>query len=67
MKTRNKIALGMAGGLLAGTALGLMVAPQSGKESREVVTSKATKLGQRMRNLRCHDEESDNHYAEIVG
>ena len=67
MKTRNKIALGLAGGLLAGTAVGLMVAPQTGKESRELVNSKASKLGQRMKNLRCRDEESVNHYAEVVG
>ena len=65
-------------GALAGTAVGLMLAPKSGKETREVVGSKAGELQQRagdyvdlLRAKFKKDEEaetvsvpSDNHWTD---
>ncbi|HEX7844701.1 MAG TPA: YtxH domain-containing protein [Chitinophagaceae bacterium] len=44
MTTTSKIALGIGGALAAGVIIGLLVAPEKGKESRKFVKDKTGKL-----------------------
>ncbi|PKB64804.1 MAG: hypothetical protein BZY80_01655 [SAR202 cluster bacterium Io17-Chloro-G2] len=44
MTTRNQIVTGIIAGALAGTALGLLVAPKTGKETRELVASRGSAI-----------------------
>lgn len=44
MKKNNRVLVGMAAAALAGVAIGILVAPFSGKESRNKLRSKATDL-----------------------
>jgi gas vesicle protein len=49
MKVGYKLALGLAGGMLAGAAAGVLLAPKSGKETRRTIASGASQLWRRMR------------------
>ena len=42
MTNRNQIVSGIIAGALVGTALGLLVAPKTGKETRELVAMKGS-------------------------
>ncbi len=44
MTTRNQIVTGIIAGALVGTALGLLVAPKTGKETRQIVAMKGVAL-----------------------
>ena len=44
MTTRNQIVTGIIAGALVGTALGLLVAPKTGKETRQIVAMRGTAL-----------------------
>ena len=56
MKRGNKLATGLMAGAVIGIAMGLLVAPKTGKESRQMVTNRAslwrTKAGKAFQNLR---------------
>ncbi len=67
MKTRNKVALGLVGGMLVGALGGMLFAPKSGKETRHVIVSRANRLSGRMKKRRNGSEESVGHYAGISG
>lgn len=45
MKNSGKIALGLLAGLAAGAVLGVLFAPQKGKETRVKLSKKAKDLG----------------------
>ena len=49
MTTRNRFIMGFAAGAAIGTAAALLVAPKSGKETRQVVAEGAGKLRQNTR------------------
>ena len=44
MTSRNHIVTGIIVGALVGTALGLLVAPQTGKETRQIVATKGSAI-----------------------
>lgn len=44
MTSRNQIVTGIIAGALVGTALGLLVAPKTGKETRQIVLTKGTAI-----------------------
>lgn len=45
MNKNQKFLIGSVGALLTGIAIGLLVAPKSGKESRKLIKNRATDLG----------------------
>ncbi|MCE7041970.1 YtxH domain-containing protein [Dyadobacter sp. CY312] len=45
MNKNQKFLIGSVGALLTGIAIGLLVAPKSGKESRKLIKTKANDLG----------------------
>lgn len=45
MNKNQKFLIGSVGALLTGIAIGLLVAPKSGKESRKLIKNKANDLG----------------------
>ena len=45
MNKNQKFLIGSVGALLTGIAIGLLVAPKSGKESRKLIKSRANDLG----------------------
>ncbi len=44
MTSRNQIVTGIIVGALVGTALGLLVAPKTGKETRQIVATKGSAI-----------------------
>ena len=44
MTTRNQIVTGIIAGALVGTALGLLVAPKTGKETRQLVAMRGSAI-----------------------
>ena len=44
MTTRNQIVTGIIAGALAGTVLGLLVAPKTGKETRQIVALRGSAI-----------------------
>lgn len=54
MKTKGKVALGTAAGLLAGIAAGVLFAPKSGKETRADIKKAADKVAKMV-----HDEADE--------
>ena len=71
MATKNKIALGLVGGMLVGAVAGLMFAPKTGKKTRDVLYSKATQLRNRVKgsedNVWDSVDDSADHYAKLLG
>ena len=77
MTTRNQIVTGIIAGALVGTALGLLVAPKTGRETRQIVATRGsafkTKAGDyftiiRNRMKKTNEVESLNgasHQAEV--
>ena len=73
MESKNKVALGLMGGMLVGAVAGLVVAPQTGQdlrsEIREVLYAKADRFRNRVKG--SNDvvdeslEDSTGDYAEI--
>lgn len=62
MMTRgNKLVAGLVAGAVVGSAMGLLVAPKTGKESRQIVTNRAlvwrNKAGEAFQNLRRKGRE----------
>ena len=51
MTRGNKFVIGLAVGASAGVLAGLLLAPKSGKESREVIKARAGQIGSRTRQL----------------
>ena len=51
-KQNGKLIVGMVSGALVGTALALLVAPKTGKETREVIRSKAGHVATSIRQRR---------------
>ena len=67
MKTGNKVALGLASGMLVGAVAGMLLAPKGGKETRHLIVSQASKLRRRIRKSGNGTEESVDNYAGISG
>ena len=44
MTSRNQIVTGIIAGALVGTALGLLVAPKTGKETRQIVATRGSAM-----------------------
>ena len=73
MESKNKVALGLMGGMLVGAVAGLVVAPKTGQdlrsEIREVLYAKADRFRNRVKG--SNDvvdeslEDSTGDYAEI--
>ena len=51
MMKNNKFVMGLAFGVLTGAITGMLLAPKSGKESRQAVKTRAVQLGSRTRQL----------------
>lgn len=49
MVKRNKLFVGMAVGAIVGAAIGLLMAPKSGQETREVIRGKTGQYAQALR------------------
>jgi gas vesicle protein len=67
MINRNRLAIGLASGMLPGAAIGLLIAPKTGKEARHVIVARTRQLGQRVRSWKGGNgtEEYVNHHAGI--
>lgn len=51
MMKNNKFMVGLAFGVVTGAITGMLLAPKSGKESRQAMKTGAVKLGSRTRRL----------------
>jgi gas vesicle protein len=53
--------------MLAGAAIGLLIAPKTGEEARHVIAERARQLGQRVRSWKGGNgaEEYVNHHAGV--
>ena len=51
MMKSNKFMLGLAFGVIAGAFTGLLLAPKSGRESRQAIKTRVGQLGSRTRQL----------------
>ncbi len=49
--TNNKFMLGLAFGVVTGAITGMLLAPKSGKESRQAMKTRAVQLGSRTRRM----------------
>ncbi len=75
MESKNKVALGLMGGMLVGAVAGLVAAPKTGQdmrmEIRDVLSAKAERFRNRVKgpNDGVDDsrEDSFGDYAEILG
>ncbi len=63
MTTRNQIVTGIIAGALVGTELGLLVAPKTGKETRQIVATRGsafkTKAGDYFTTVRNRMKKGD--------
>lgn len=62
MKNSVKIAIGVAAGLATGAVLGVLFAPNKGKETRQKIADKAKELGD---NVRTKINEAGEMVADI--
>ena len=62
MTKNSKIALGIIGAMAAGVVIGLLVAPEKGKELRKRLKKNADKWGDQISHLfsKSHDDEKSN-------
>ena len=80
MEKPNRLVTGIVAGAVVGTIIGLLFAPRTGKESREIVATRAGVIRQRagdyvgnlrekMRRSRGLDgsEETSNNHVDVVG
>ncbi len=51
MMRNNKFTVGLAFGVLTGAITGMLLAPKSGRESRQAIKTRAAHLGSRARQL----------------
>jgi gas vesicle protein len=67
MRNGNRLAIGLTSGMLVGAAIGLLIAPKTGQETRHFITASARRLGQRVRGWRGGNgaEEYVNHHAGV--
>ena len=73
MESKNKVALGLMGGMLVGAVAGLVVAPKTGQdlrsEIRDVLYAKTDRLRNRVKGSNDVEDESledsTGDYAEI--
>lgn len=77
MSKIQETALGLIAGLAIGGALGLLLAPQSGKETRKMITDKAEDLLDRAKDMKSgliksisfattQEVEKINQYLEVL-
>lgn len=64
---KNKIALGLVGGVLMGAAAGLVLAPETGKKTRDVLMAKANQLRNRVKRSDGVVEDQADYYVELLG
>ena len=50
MSSTSKVLITLAGGLLAGTILGLLIAPEKGSETRKKMADAAEKLSDKLKH-----------------
>jgi len=71
MMSRNQIVSGIIAGALAGTVLGLLVAPKTGKESRQLVATRGsamkTKAGGYFTVIRNKMKKNDEQVERLNG
>ena len=67
MKTRTKVAAGIAGGAAVGAALGVLFAPKKGSETRKELMCKCNELISKVKNIKPEDvkEYINNKVDEI--
>ena len=65
MTTKKTFAAGLAAGTLVGAVAGLMLAPKTGKETRQIVAAKLGELRHKAENrFGCNCNETANgHYS----
>ncbi len=75
MADRNQLVTGLIAGAVVGAVAGLLLAPKTGKETRQIVVGRAgeirekagqyaTSLRERMRRGQSGEESSDDHVSE---
>mgnify|MGYP006295008639 CR=1 FL=1 len=64
MTTNGKILLGILGGAAAGVITGILVAPASGKETRENISSKTDELLTNLKDFLSKEKEKDSKKAD---
>ncbi len=65
MKENTKVMLALFGGLVAGAALGILLAPEKGSETRRKIAEAAKKFGARLKEELDKEGKSDNEYENI--
>lgn len=55
MKTRTKVAVGIAGGAAVGATLGVLFAPKKGSETRKELMCKCNELVSKVKNIKTGD------------
>ena len=76
MVDRNQLFTGLIAGAVVGAVAGLLLAPKTGKETRQIVVARAgevrrkaaqyaTAVRERMRRGPNGEESADNHVSEI--
>lgn len=61
MTTSGKILLGILSGAAAGVITGILVAPASGKETRENISSKTDELLSNLKEFLNREKEKEEH------
>ena len=60
MTKNSKIALGVFGALAAGVVIGMMIAPEKGKDLRKKIKNNAGKWGDQLSHLFSRSEKDDS-------
>jgi gas vesicle protein len=59
MSKNSKIALGIIGAMAAGVVIGLLVAPEKGKDLRKSLKKNASKWSDQLSHLFSHSDKED--------
>jgi len=63
----GKLVMGIFAGALVGTALALLLAPSTGRETRKAIRGKAGQVATSIRHRRGNHQDSDAEEPQLVG